>query len=121
MISIRTNECLCATILFMKGKLKIIAASFVGTTAFWCLAIVVTFLCLGQETNVDVIHNGVTQGFSDLIAARNTESQPVTFTVEELPTNRLSSDTPKVVLMERELPPQGVFWIGIKQTKPGSK
>jgi hypothetical protein len=105
----------------MKGKLKIIAATFVATTAFWCLAIVIIVMSFGQETNVDVIHYAATQGFSDLIAARNTEPQPVTFTVTELPTNQLSSDTPKLVLLERELPPQGVFWIGIKQTKPGSK
>ena len=105
----------------MKGKLKIIAATFVATTTFWCLAIVGIVLCFGQKTHVGFTHNDVTQGFSDLIAARNTESQPVTFTVAELPTNGLNSDTPKLVLLQRELPPQGVFWIGIKQTKSGSK
>jgi hypothetical protein len=84
-----------------------------ATTAFWCLAIIVIVLCFGKESNV----GSLTEGFSDL----NTESQPVTFMVAEMPTNGFSSYKPEIVLLERELPPQGMFWIDIKQTKPGNK
>ena len=104
----------------MKGKLKIIAATFIATTVFWCLAIVGIYFCLGHKLNVGFIHYD-TEGFADMIRAQNTESRPVMFTVAEMPTNGLSSAKPIAVLLERELPPHDEFWIGIKQTKSGGK
>lgn len=101
----------------MKAKLKIIAATFIGTTAFWCLAIVGVFWCLPDNSGMSFIEDAQRRGFSALMSARNTESQPVTFTVAESRTNAITADASQVVLLERELPPAGELWIGIRKTK----
>jgi hypothetical protein len=105
----------------MKPKLKIIAVTFVATTLFWCLAILGFFWCLPERGGVNFIDDAQRRGFYAMMSARNTESQPVTFTVAELVTDTTSADTPRPVLLERQLPPAGELWIGIKKSKTGSK
>jgi len=104
-----------------KTKLKTIAATFVATTVFWCFAILGVFWWLSHENGDDFIEDAQKRGFYEMMMARNTESQPVTFTVAELPTNTASADTPQLVLLERQVPPAGELWIGIKKTKVAGK
>ena len=102
----------------MKTKLKTIIVTFLATTAFWCLVIVGTFwLGSRQNTGVSFIQDAQQRGFIGIISARNPEAQAVTFTVEELRTNSTRADTSQVVLLERQVPPSGEFWVGIRKTK----
>ncbi len=111
------HGCLGAVADLMKSKLKIIGATFVGTSAFWCLAIVGFSWFLPNNSGISFIEDAQRRGFSAVMSARNTESQPVTFAVAELRTNAVSAGTSQVVLLERQLPPAGELWIGIRKTK----
>ena len=104
----------------MKTKLIIIGLTFLGTTLFWCLVIVCTFWFLGDKSGVSFVEDARQKGYCAMMAAWNDEPRPVTFTVAELPTNAISV-TPEVVLLERQLPPAGKFWVGIKKKKVGDK
>ena len=105
----------------MKTKLKTIVITFIATTVFWCSVIVGCFWLLPKSTGVSFIEVAQRRGFVGMMSARNAESQPVTFTVEELRTNTASADASPIVLLERQLPPAGEFWIGIKKTKTQAK
>jgi hypothetical protein len=105
----------------MKTKLTIIAVTFLATTLFWCLAIGGFFWCLPDKGGVSFIGDAQQRGFSTMMSARNTESHPVTFTVVEVGTNTASADAPQAVLLERQLPPAGELWIGVRKTKAGAK
>src|SRR2546429_1363352 len=100
-------------------KLKIVIITFLSTTAFWCAAIVGVFWLGAREvTSVGVIEDPQRKGFMGIIWARNTETRPVTFTVEELRTNFTLADTSRGILIERQLPPSGEFWVAIRKAKP---
>ena len=106
----------------MKSKLKIIIITFLATTAFWCLAVVGFFWWASsdQSTGVTFMEDARKRGFVAVMKTRNAETQPVTFTVEEVCTNATgmdTSDTSRVVLLERQLPPSGEFSIGIGRTE----
>src|SRR5467141_2493788 len=91
--------------------------TFTATTAFWCLAIV-AFVCLSQRNaGVDLGADARQRGFIAMLRALNTESQPVTFVVEELRGNKTSTNTSQVVLLERQLPPAGELCVGIKKAQ----
>jgi hypothetical protein len=105
----------------MKAKLKISVATFVATTGFWGLAIFVFFWCLPDRSDVNFIEDAQRRGFYAMMSARNSESQPMSFTVAELRTNATSADTPQAILLERQLPPAGELWIGIKKAKMENK
>ena len=101
----------------MKTKLKVIALTFAATTVFWCLAIA-GFLWLAPGSTDRCIHlEAADRGFLTVMSARNIESQPVTFTVAEFQTNAASTDLLQNVLLERQLPPSGELWVGIKRTQ----
>jgi hypothetical protein len=103
----------------VKTKLTIIAVTFLATTAFWCLAIICFFWCCSDKGAVSFIEDAQGKGFSTMMSARNTESQQVTFTVVELGTNAGSARGPQTVLLERQLPPAGELWIGVRKAKAG--
>ncbi len=105
----------------MKAKLKIIAVTFVVTTVFWCLVIIGFLWLPSEDSGVSFIEDAARRGFVNMMSARNTESKSVTFTVAELPPNATNADSPQTVLLERQLPPSGEFWIGIKKTKTEGK
>ena len=102
----------------VKIKLKIIIITFLATTVFWCLVIVGVFwLGPRQNSGVSIIQDAQQRGFVGMMSARNPDSQPVTFTVEELRTNVTRADTSQVILLERQVPPSGEFWVGIRKAK----
>ena len=101
----------------MKSKLKIIIATFLATTAFWCLLIF--WLGQSRQSGISFIDDARQRGFVGMMSARNVESQSVIFTVEELRTNMTRTDTSRVVLLQRLLPPSGEFWVGIRKTETG--
>jgi hypothetical protein len=102
----------------MKTKLKIILVTFVATTVFWCLVAVGFFwFASEQSSGVSFIEDAHRRGFVAMMRAANSESQPVTFVVEELRTNAMSAAASHVVLLERKLKPSGEFWVGIRKTK----
>jgi len=102
----------------VKTKLKIIIITFLATTAFWCLVIVGVFsLGSSQNSGVGVVQDAQQRGFVGMMSILNPDSQPVTFTVEELRTNVTRADTSQVILLERQVPPSGGFWVGIRKAK----
>ena len=105
----------------MNTKIKTIILTFLATTIFWCLAIVCAFSLGAPKPHTTFIQDAVSRGFRTMFSARNTESQPLTFTIVELRTNTPSANEPEIVLLERQLPPRGEFWIGIKETKTENK
>ena len=100
----------------MKTKLKIIIVTFLATTAFWCLVAFALFWLPPPKSGVDVLEGARQRGFIAVLSARNSESQPVTFTFEELYTNKPNATDAQVVLLERQLPPSSKLRIGIRKT-----
>lgn len=100
----------------MKTKVRIIIVTFVATTVFWCLAIVGFIWSSTRNAGVDVVEDARQRGFVAIVKASNTESRQVTFSVEELRDGKPSADGSQVVLLERQLPPSGEFWVAIKKT-----
>jgi hypothetical protein len=107
----------------MKSTLKIIAISFVATTAFWCLLIVglLAWCSFPRRTGVDFIEDAQTRGYFGMMSVWNHENHPVTFSVTEVRTNSAATNAPELVLFERQLPPSAEFWIGVRKTEPASK
>jgi len=106
----------------MKTKRKIIIVTFVVTTVFWCLVVVGFFwFASEQSSDVSLIEDAHRRGFVGIMRAANQESRPVTYVVEELRTNATSAAASQVVLLERELTPSEVLWVGIRKTKPETK
>jgi hypothetical protein len=107
----------------MKPKLKIIILTFIGTTAFWCLVIVGIFWWAEHfpSTSVSFIDDAQSRGFYSMMRVCNGQSQSVTFTVAEIFTNMPAAATSDVVLLERQVPPSGEFWIGVREKTRESK
>jgi len=107
----------------MKSRLKLIIVTFVATTAFWCLVIVGLFWwgSLNETAGVNFVEDSATRGYLSLMRAWNDGKQPVKFTVEEFRTNAPGMKGSEVVLLERQLPPSGDLWVGIKKEEPQGK
>jgi hypothetical protein len=101
----------------MNMRFKIILLTFLGTTGFWFVTIIGLFWLLPRNTEVSFSDDSRHKGFCALLTARNTDAQPVTFTVAELQTNAVNASRPEAVLLERQLPPSGELRVGIKKTK----
>jgi hypothetical protein len=102
-------------------KFKIIILTFVATTIFWALAVIGYLWLASENSGVSFVEDAHRRGFLVMMRAANEESQPVTFVVEELHTNAVTADAGRTVLLERQLPPTGEFWVGIKKTKTDTK
>ncbi|HTA29952.1 MAG TPA: hypothetical protein VK731_05685 [Candidatus Cybelea sp.] len=107
----------------MKSRLKIIIVTFVATTTFWCLVIVGLFWWSSHSGTAaaNSVEDSASRGYLSLMRAWNDGKQPVKFTVEEFRTNTPGSNSSPVVLLERQLPPSGDLWIGIKKDEPSGK
>ena len=105
----------------MKPRIKTIILTFIATTVFWCLVVASTFWLFGHKSGVSLVEDATSRGFVAMMSARNFESQPVTFTVSELHANTTSANEGQVVLLERQVPPSGEFWIGITKAKADIK
>jgi hypothetical protein len=107
----------------MKSRLKIIIVTFVATTAFWCLVIVGLFwwASLVETAGVSPIQDAANYGYFNVMRAWNDGKRSVKFTVAEFRTNAPGTNASEVVLLERQLPPSGDLWVGIKKEEPQSK
>jgi len=114
---------LAVTKCVMKSRLKIIIVTSVATTAFWCLLLVGLFWWASdsQTAGVSFIEDAAKHGYFNMMRAWNDGKQSATFTVAEIRTNATGTNTSQVVLLERQLPPSGEFWIAIKKEEPPSK
>ena len=100
----------------MRTKLALILVTSVATTLFWFLAIVgVAWLAPGGSGGTSFVADACRRGWVAMMRAWNDEPRPVTFIVAELDTNAVGTNVSDVVLLRRELPPSGEFWIGIKK------
>ena len=100
----------------MKSLLKTILVTFLATTAFWILAILGFLWVSSDNSGVAFVEDARQSGFIAMLRATNTETHPVTFSIEELHTT-LSATESAVILLERHLPPSGELWVGIKKAK----
>lgn len=96
----------------MKPKLKIIAATALGTTVFWAGLIGLLFL---SGRKLDRIEAEFLDGESGLgmFYGTNTKTQNVVLVVEELPMN--TNGTGRLELLRREVAPHEALRIGIRE------
>src|SRR5688572_27931185 len=104
----------------MKAKLKIILLTFVATTIFWCLVVVGFLFWVSSVPGPgdNFVADAHRRGFFSMMGTTNSGSQPMSFVIEEL---RANTNAPKVVLLERQVPPAGEFWVGIRRVNPETK
>jgi hypothetical protein len=102
----------------MKSKLKIIIVTSVATTAFWCLFVVGLFwwASFSQTAGANFIEDAANHG-CNVMRAWNDGKKSVKFTVSEI-LNATNTNFSQVVLLERQVPPSGDLWIGIKKDEP---
>ena len=86
----------------MKSKLKLIALTAVGTTAFWVLVIAIVFVSAPKLDRIDAKFYA-DPGSLGMFCGINTKTQKVTVIVEELTTQ--PGATGAVELVRRELAP----------------
>ena len=102
----------------MKSKLRLIALTAVGTTAFWVVVLVIVFLLAPKLNRIDAKFYA-DPGSLGMFYGANTKSQTVTVIVEELPME--PGATGAVELARRDLAPRQCLRVGVRELASQSK